>query len=304
MKWTKMGRIELPLGDVPWRAHSALQPTPLRLSDREIRMYVGFRDANGVSRIGFVDLDADNPANVLRISERPVLDIGEPGAFDDNGVVPSAVVRHGDQVWLYYAGYQLGVKVRFHVLGGLAVSHDGGTTFTRVQPTPVLERTPDELCFRVAHSVRIENGVWRVWYGGGSHWLVHQGKTVPVYDVRYVESHDGIHFGAGEKCLPLANSDEHRVARPYVVQKEQRYHMFLSVGTLSSGYRLGYARSEDGRHWQRCDNELGIGLSSSGWDSEMMAYSSVVEHRNSAWLFYNGNQYGAAGFGFARLDSW
>jgi predicted GH43/DUF377 family glycosyl hydrolase len=52
-------------------------------------MYAGFRDQQGVSSVGFVDLDAHDPARVLRVSERPVLEQGRPGTFDDNGVARS-----------------------------------------------------------------------------------------------------------------------------------------------------------------------------------------------------------------------
>lgn len=305
MRWIKRGVIYAPNGLSRWAKHSALQPTPLRLSDEVIRLFVGCRDEHGIGRIGYVDVDASNPSRVLDVSPEPVLDVGVPGAFDDNGVVPSAIVRHLGRVYLHYAGYQLGVKTRFHVLGGLAISNNDGQTFRRVSPVPVLERTPEELFFRVAHSVVFEDGIWRVWYGGGSQWLTHGEKTLPVYDIRYMVSHDGVTFPReGRVILENCGADEHRVARPFVIRHHGRYRMFLSVGTLSKGYRLGYAESADGLHWKREDQELGLDVSDSGWDSRMMAYASVVLHGERAWLFYNGNDYGATGVGYAELEAW
>lgn len=304
MKWRKLGLVYAPDGRSPWARHSALQPTPCLRDDRTIRVYAGFRDDAGVGRVGYVDLDAEDPCRVLRVSPGPVLDVGIPGTFDENGVVPSAIVRRDGQWHLYYTGYQLGQKVRFYVFGGLAVSRDG-ESFTRHSPVPVLDRTPNELFFRVAHSVLWENGVWRVWYGAGSTWVPGEGKQLPVYDIRYAESPDGARFPAeGRVCVGVAGGDEHRVARPYVIKDGELYRMFYSVGTKSQLYRLGYAESADGVRWQRKDGELGLTVSDSGWDSQMVGYSSVVRYRDRVYLFYNGNDYGRGGFGCAVLEHW
>ena len=88
MRWIKKGLIYGPDGKSRWAQQSALQPTPLLRPDGVIRIFVGLRSHEGVSRIGFVDVSADNPAEVISVSPEPVLDIGIPGAFDENGVVP------------------------------------------------------------------------------------------------------------------------------------------------------------------------------------------------------------------------
>jgi len=35
---------------------------------------------------------ADNPSEVVKVSEEPVLDIGQPGAFDENGLLKRGLV--------------------------------------------------------------------------------------------------------------------------------------------------------------------------------------------------------------------
>src|SRR5450756_689296 len=122
MRWLKKGLIYGPSEDSWWAQRWALQPTPLLRADGTIRVFAGFRTFEGVSRVGFVDVSAENPAEVLAVSREPVLDIGVPGAFDENGVVPCAVVERDGKLYLYYAGYQLGQKVKFVAYGGLAIS--------------------------------------------------------------------------------------------------------------------------------------------------------------------------------------
>ena len=80
MKWNKKGRIYVPDGSKPWAKKYAFPPTPYFLNDEVIRMYVAFCDENTVGRIGYVDVLADNPSQVLGVSDNPVLDIGTPGA--------------------------------------------------------------------------------------------------------------------------------------------------------------------------------------------------------------------------------
>jgi predicted GH43/DUF377 family glycosyl hydrolase len=305
MKWTKRGLIYGPAGDSSWAQAWALQPTPLLRPDGTIRVFTGFRTLEGVSRVGFVDLSAADPSRVLRVSERPALDTGRPGAFDENGVVPCAVVERDGALYLYYAGYQLGQKVKFYVFGGLAISHDGGETFRRHSEAPICDRRDGELFFRVIHSIMFEGGRWRVWYGGGDSYEMEGGRQLPVYNIRYTESADGLNF-AGEYrvCVDMERDDEYRVGRPYVIKDGGLYRMFYSAGTKQGGYRLAYAESSDGHNWTRKDDEVGITLSESGWDSETQAYPAIVRYGEQTYLFYNGNDYGREGFGYAVLESW
>lgn len=299
-----MGLVYGPDGRHPWAKHSALQPTPCLMDDDLLRIFVGFRDDSGVGRIGFVDVNPDNPGEVLRVSEKPVLDIGLPGTFDDNGVIPCAIVRRGSELFLYYAGYQLGSKVRFLAFGGLARSCDG-ETFVRSSNVPVLDRTSGEFLFRAIHSMFYEDGVWKTWYGAGNEYLQTEEKALPKYNVRYIESKDGITFaGEGRVCIDTQGADEYRIGRPWVIRHDGIYKMFYSIGTRSKIFRLGYAESRDGIHWVRMDDRMGLDVSSSGWDSQMICYPSVLENKGRVYLFYNGNSYGRSGFGYAILREW
>ena len=67
-------------------------------------------------------------------------------------------------------------------------------------------------------------------------------------------------------------------------------------------YRLGYAESIDGLHWERNDGFAGIDVSDSGFDSEMIESAAVVIHDGQHFMFYNGNNYGYEGIGLAIED--
>ena len=149
MRWTKLGLVYGPDGSMPWAKSHAMIPTPFRLSEHVIRVFVTFCDDMGIGRPGYVDVSARDPLMVLGVSQEPLLDLGRPGTFDENGLLVCCVTDVGDgRMHMYYVGFELGTKIRYRLLTGLAISNDGGNSFTRYAQTPILERSPEELFFR------------------------------------------------------------------------------------------------------------------------------------------------------------
>jgi hypothetical protein len=303
MRWRKLGLVYVPTGDPEWAVSHPAIPTPMMLDEDRIRVYVAIRDRDNVGRVGWVDVDAADPQRLLGTAKAPALDIGTPGAFDDNGVAPTCLVEHEGRLHLFYVGFELGVHVRYRLLTGLAVSEDGGETFQRLSRAPVLDRSDAELQFRTAAHVRpTAHGTWRLWYVAGSSWIESQGKPVPAYDLRHQESRSLTEWApAGDLVLHPAGPDEYAFGRPFVVEEDGAFRMWYSIRSFSRGYRLGYAESPDGLDWTRLDDRLGLDASPTGWDSEMQCYACVQATRHGTYLFYNGNDFGATGVGVAVL---
>lgn len=307
MRWQKLGLVYGPDGSMPWAASHAMLPTPVRLDAETIRVFVTFCDERGVGRPGFVDVASRNPTQVLGVSETPLLDLGKPGTFDENGVVACSVVDSGDgRMFMYYVGFELGTKIRYRLLTGLAVSEDAGQSFERYSRTPVLERSSSELYFRCGPYCMKSEAGFRLWYIAGSEWTELDGKAMPVYDVRYAESADGIQWpDEGVLQLAISQSDEHGFGRPCVIAKAGGgYRMFYSVRRKSLGaYRLGYAESSDGRNWTRLDDQLGLDVTPGNFDSDAIMYAAPIEVDGVLYVFYNGNDFGRDGFAVARLEN-
>ncbi|MDB5815381.1 MAG: hypothetical protein JWN23_2498 [Rhodocyclales bacterium] len=305
MRWRKLGLVFTPDGSVSWMRSHATTPTPFDLGDGRLRIYMSLRDDLGMSRVGFVDVDASDPTHVLRISEHPCLDIGKPGTFDDNGALCTSVLRLDDgSMLMYYVGFELSTHVRYRLLTGAALSRDGGETFERIQPTAILERSPAELYFRCGACVLHDEKRFRMWYIAGSEWIKLGDKDVPVYELRYMESRDGLDWPReGETVMRLA-PDEHGFGRPWVVREDGIFKLYYSIRRISlKGYRLGYAESRDGHDWTRLDARAGLDVSASGWDSEEIMYSAVMHSGGRCYAFYNGNDFGRTGFGVAVREA-
>jgi hypothetical protein len=309
MYWTKMGLIFKPASGLEWMATHASLPTPYQVSDRVLRIYFSTRSTRVQSSITFVDVDADEPSRILYVHDRPVLSPGKLGTFDDGGVGPYRIIDLGDRLYLYYGGINAGVTVPYRNSVGLAVSDDGGLTFTRLFNGPIVERNRFEPYFVAAVDVMHRDGAWRMWYGATTGWTVIDGRPEPQYQIRYAESADGIDWVRRYvTCIDYVSEGEANV-RPCVIQETDLYRMWYSFRgsknfrtDRTQSYRLGYAESADGIQWVRKDEQVGIDRSDEGWDSIMMEYGYVHRHRDRTYLFYNGNGFGESGFGYARLE--
>ncbi len=299
MFWKKRGLIFAPTPKADWMVTHAALPVVWQRADQSVRVFFCSRDAQGRAQIGSFDYDLGTKT-VCAISRTPVIGLGALGAFDDNGVTSSCIVEHAGALYQYFTGWTLGVTVPFYFYIGLAVSYDGGASFTKISPAPVLGRNPIDPFLTASPFVLIENGIWRMWYISAARWVLERGAPKHYYHIRYAESRDGIQWQpTGRVCIDFASESEYAIARPCVIRDGDTYKMWYS--SRGTSYRIGYAESRDGLTWERHDERAGIDVSAEGWDSEMQAYPYILRDADKLWMFYNGNGYGRTGIGLADL---
>jgi len=162
--------------------------------------------------------------------------------------------------------------------------------------------TDVEPYLRSATSVLPTDHGYRAWYVSATAWTTVNDEPYPRYVVRCADSADGLRWpDRGRLCIDL-DDDEFGIGRPWVIHDTGCYRMWYSIRARSRPYRIGYAESADGVHWERRDHEAGIEASASGWDSEMICYAAVIDVNGRRLMFYNGNRHGATGFGVAELE--
>ena len=299
MRWVKKGLIIQPTGQHDWMVTHAMLPIPEWRHNDVYRVYYSGRDAENRSLVGYAEIDLKDPSTVLKYSSKAVLGLGGLGCFDDNGVTPSWIVDQGSRKFLYYSGWNMGATVRMHLYIGLAFSDDGGETFHRYSRAPILPRIDQEPYLNTAPCVLRDGGIWRMWYVSGVEW-VH--RDLPRYNIKYAESQDGMTWDRpGTVCIDFASPQEVALARPCVRKEGDTYRMWFSH--KGENYRLGYAESLDGIHWERDDDMAGMDVSPFEWDSEMVEYTYVFEHKGVKYMLYNGNGYGVGGAGLAIAES-
>lgn len=301
MKWRKEGLIYAPTGKLWWARSYAHLPTAFVLNHEIIRVYFASLDEHRYGRIGYLDLSINNPSKIIDMSVEPILDVGEPGTFDDCGVNPSCIFNFSKKVYMYYIGWQRCERVPYMLFAGLAISGDG-REFRKVSRTPILDRTEQEPFLRSATTIIQEEGVLKCWYVSALRWIVVGSRQYPNYIIKYAESQDGVHwYSYDDLCINFESEQEFGFGRPWVI-KDKIYKMWYSIRSLREPYRIGYAESQDGKNWVRKDSEVGIERSITGWDSEMICYPCVVSVNKKTIMFYNGNRHGESGFGYAVLE--
>ncbi len=123
MRWLKRGLLIEPPVHLPWSTSHAAVPH-VQENDGSLDVYFTTRDDHRRSHIAVARVDLEGGR--VEVAPDPVLVPGQLGAFDDSGVMTSCLVRNGDQSYLYYQGWSLGVTVPFYVFGGCAISERPG----------------------------------------------------------------------------------------------------------------------------------------------------------------------------------
>lgn len=306
--WERRGLLVAPpIAHARWTTH-AQAPTVLPLAPDRWRVYFGGRDATNCSRIFCADLDPEADFRIIRLYDEAVIECGEPGAFDVHGMAPAAVLSVGAQVWLYYSGIAQRRDVPYQIAVGLAVSDDCGLRFRRACCGPVMAPGPHDPFFVSAPSVWRESGHFRAVYCSATQWRQHKGQWESFYHLRTAMSPDGVHWTLdAEPALDLADG-EAGLGRPCVLPYPTGLRMWFShrgVDRFRSrdgdAYRLQHAASTAGGRWQRDASDLAWSPPPvpADWDAWMQAYPCVLPWRDGLVMFYNGNDFGRGGFGWA-----
>lgn len=312
--WKKLGNIFDPTitRPRPWMQEYAQCPTPFLLNEEVLRVYIACRPQRGgdmqyVSYPGYIDLARDDLSRIVAIADAPLMPLGNPGSFDEFGIMPSSFVRRGDEIHTYYSGWTRAQSVPYTLAIGMAVSRDGGTTFQKPGEGPILGIALPDPYFVTGPVVRVIGDHWHMWYLTGKKWLSVAGKFEPIYQIAHATSGDGVTWKRdGIPVIPTLSENECQdILSPFFL--DDRWHAIFAYRqpTVAGGaYRLGYASSFDLDTWSRDDSQVGLGLSESGWDSQMMCYPQPIELDGRLFLFYCGNMFGREGFGIAELTDY
>ncbi len=306
MAWIKKKLIFVPDGKISEMISHASIPFADVHNETTLRIYFSSRNPNGQSIPYSLNLDIRNFSIITPTDIKNLFDLGQLGTFDDNGIMPACVVNYHNKKYLYYIGWNLRGTVPYHLAIGLAISNDGGDTYLKFSKGPVCDRGLDEPFFNTAPFVMIDNGKWRMWYVSCTGWEKINNHPEPLYHIKYAESDDGVVWTKHNIVCIECISHLEAIGRPCVLIEDGIYKMWYSYRLIKDyrtdrnmSYRIGYAESIDGINWLRKDQEVGIERSKAEWDSQMMEYCHVVKIQNKKYMFYNGNGFGASGFGYA-----
>jgi hypothetical protein len=181
-------------------------------------------------------------------------------------------------------------------------------TFEKVSKGPIVPISKVDPYLIGSADVIYHDGSWHMIYTSGTNWFEINGKFEQSYVLKYARSSDGIDWHPTGKVIFEREYDSDAYAKPSIFQKGDQFFLYFSKrrvddyrGGTAGSYSFGFATSKDISNWTRDDARRGIEASESGWDSEMICYPSVIKVKDRTYLFYNGNNNGETGFGWAEL---
>lgn len=307
MNWEKKGLIFKPKGNLDWSVSHAQVPFAYPLNDKTVRIFYATRDKNSCSAVSFIDVKADNPSHILYEHNKPVLQKGSQGSFDDSGTMPSWFLEHDGKLLMYYTAWNKSVEASYRLSIGIAESTDNGLTFKKLFKGPIMDRDRFDPIWVGQPCVIKEKTLWKMWYLSCEKIELIDNHPEPFYNVKYAESEDGLNWNRNNRiCIDFDFGTIDAIGRPCVYFEDGIYKM-LHSNRKAIGYRnqkeaaycIGYSESKDGIHWKRLDDVVGITKSETGWDSLMNEYCTTYVHEGIRYLIYNGNGFGASGFGYA-----
>ena len=316
MKWNKLGQIFDPTKHaLPNNCFAFAQSPQTLLFNDCVRIYFSTRerDKTGkyLSHVAFVDMDKTFN-NIIQISQHTVIELGGLGAFDEHGIFPVHVFRDGDKVLAFTTGWNRKVSVSADASIGLAISDDDGLTFKKMGQGPIVTSSLYEP-FLIGDPCVVKHGnIYHMWYVYGARWIRHHNECEPdrVYKIGHAISADAIVWQKeGRQIVPDRLNGNECQALPTVIHHHGRHHMYFCYREAidfrknrNCSYRIGYAYSDDMATWTRDDDQVGIGVSKDGWDSDMQCYPHVFHCDGKIYMLYNGNEFGRYGFGLAVLE--
>ena len=159
-QWERHGEPVLPTGPYgAWDERGVGDPYVIRIGGNYYMFYLG-QDRARRQRLGVAR--SNDGVAWYKLRSNPILELGEPGAFDENGLGEPAVWTSSGYYWMLYTGRDRKEVRRL----GMARSRDGVRWEKLAAEVFAGEQSWDSkvLC---DPSVLIENGSVRVWFGGG-----------------------------------------------------------------------------------------------------------------------------------------
>lgn len=248
--------------------------------------------------IGFAVASINKPTEWKEHPTSPVLKpLGEPH-WEGARLNQPRLAKVTDTHWrMYYTGWGQGLWRM-----GLAESFDGGVTWKRYSDDPILPLGPkgsfDSEAACVPMVVKSGN-LWKMWYTGS------QNRKESI-NICYATSSDGIHWNKHSENPVLSTIKDSQwetgvISRPFVLEEDGIVKMWYSM--RGPTYRIGYAESLDGIHWERSPISPILDVSPSGWDHDMVEYPEIDIVNGVYRMWYCGNGFGTVGYSEGISDT-
>lgn len=299
MKWKKEGQIFRVDSKNPDLISHASNPLALHLKGDVFRVFFSARNIDNKSSISYVDINIVKK-EVINVSDKTVIKYGSDESFYSHGIsIGNMYKNKKNKDFILFMGWQ--IRGDNHWRGDIGRLNLVDNEKLILSPKSAFMVCDEEDKVSLSYPfVIFHDNIYKMWYGSTINWNSENGEMVHV--IKYATSLDGETWQKKGVSIPFEVGVAQAFSKPTVVINEKGYHMWYSYRSGNGEkYRIGYSFSKNGINWERQHHLVGIDVSSSGWDSEMVCYPFVFNHKKETYMLYNGNSHGKAGFGLATL---
>jgi hypothetical protein len=264
------------------------------------KIYYSTRNKDGCSIPMSISIFKDNMKPYLSPTKINI-PLGKPGTFDHYGVMPTDIITLENGVkYLYYIGWSLRKDIPYHNTLGLAISKDNGVNWTKYSEGPIFNSCALEPGFIGTSKIFKNNTEWTMYYLSCRDWIDNNGKLEPTYDIKLATSNDGLNWTPTNKVIIPLEENEGGIASFQRVGNQAWFSVRGKLyyrNNINESYKIKTATLID-NNWVRNKN-IDLDVSLKGWDSEMVAYPYIIKEKDKLIMFYNGNEFGKTGIGYA-----
>lgn len=253
-------------------------------------------------------LDIEKPTQIIEREIDPLIDLGQPGTFDEDGVMVSSVIEANGDIMLFYTGWQRSHTVPYNTSAGLLIRKHSKKRFQRYSIGPILGRSVSEPFYTNTPFVYFQEGKFHMIYGSGKEWSFIEKKYEPTYFLRRRQSADGLEWaGLGEEFLQPISKEESTV-------RATRYHSGKTTKILFSSRLVRDFRGGRGSYdiyevTEPCSSEVNNLRSKVNFmnleqfpNQNMLAYPAIFSlDRN--YILFNGSSFGKESIFLAREET-
>lgn len=298
MSWEKLGQVFEMYEIHPMLRTHASNPLAVHLTDDVYRVYFSGRDVENKSSVGFADVDIIQ-LRTINVCTKPIIQYGNEGSFCSHGISIGNIYQQSNKSYILFMGWSITNNEHWRGDVGRIELLDKDTMTMNPEDAFLGIDSEDKISLSYPF-VMHHQGVFKMWYGSTITW--HAENEEMIHVIKYATSADGEKWNRKGIAVPYELGVAQAFSRPIVLINENGYHMWYSYRSGDgTKYRIGYSHSNDGVKWERNHDKVGIDVSETGWDSEMICYPFVFEHKGERYMLYNGNSYGQSGFGLAKF---
>ena len=298
-KWIKKGKIFKNNSDNEYLKSHSSNPLAIHLQDDVYRIFYNSRNKKNASSVAYFDFDILNNvivnSDLLPKFKFDFLNNTNSGISLGENIVFNSKNYIGTMIWYIEEG-----KHWYGKIGKLEL--DGNYEIVQNKDNYILLDLDGENPISLSYPsfYEFESKIFMI-YGSTLDWNVDGEDMIHVLKISSSTNFKDWKF---EQTLPYELGKFQAFSRPsvYVDKIDSSIHLWFSYreGT-GDKYKIGYGNFSDSQ-WKLYSDKYTLEVSENGWDSEMVEYPNVFNHKDKLYMLYNGNSYGETGIGLAVLE--